>query len=159
MSCRGLGRRQAAPQSVALPICLLPDAGVVGEHDEDEADEQDVEVVVAVARRVEQVVEPAHEPGRVDADLVLLYETPALVAGDPAEHLQPLRELRDWEGSLLGRLEVEDEEVLEVRGHQVSRPLRLLNGAEVVAGLTDGFLEALAGGLVLDGQMLGPERA
>jgi len=82
-----------------------------------------------------------------------------LVAGDPAEHLQPLRELRDWEGSLLGRLEVEDEEVLEVRGHHVPRPLRRLHGAEVVAGSTDGFLEALAGGLVLDGQMLEPERA
>jgi len=60
------------PRSVSLPICLLPDAGVVGEHDEDEADEQDVEVVVAVARRIEQVVEPTHELGRVDVDLVLL---------------------------------------------------------------------------------------
>jgi hypothetical protein len=159
MSCLGPGRRQAAPRCISLPICLLPDAGVVGEHDEDEADEQDAEVVAAVARRVEQVVEPAHELDRVDVALVLLCETPALVARDPAEHLQPWRELRDREGSLLGRLEVEDEEVLEVRGHHVPRPLRLLHGAEVVAGLADGVFEALAGGLVLDGQMLGPERA
>ncbi|HEY5472704.1 MAG TPA: hypothetical protein VIK32_05875 [Candidatus Limnocylindrales bacterium] len=86
-------------------------------------------------------------------------DAPALAARDPAEHLQPLRELRDREGSLLGRFEVEDEEVLEVRRHHIPRPLRQLHGAEIVAGLTDGVLEALAGGLVLDGHVLGPKPA
>jgi len=47
----------------------------------------------------------------VDVDVVLVCETPALVTRDPAKQLQPLRELRDWEGCLLGRFETEDEEV------------------------------------------------
>ena len=81
----------------------------------------------------------------MDVDLVLFREAAALIASDPAERLEPLREFVDREGALLAGLKIEDEEVLEVRRHHVARPIGLLDRAEVVDGLVEGVFQTLAG--------------
>ena len=95
-------------------VARLEDARVVGEQAEHDPHQEQLQVVTVVAGRLQRVVLPRDQLGRLDVDRVLIAERPALHADDEPELLQVLRQVGECEAGLLAFVPVEKLECLEV---------------------------------------------
>ncbi|TRW14020.1 hypothetical protein FMM06_09780 [Glacieibacterium frigidum] len=140
-------------------VAGFEDAGVVGEHAEQQADEQAFEVVTVIARRGQRIVEAAHQFGRGDVDRGLAAEIlpPPQHEGEGLDMLGQVGEPEDERRPAL--FEVEEVPRLEIAGQQIARVIaRLLQPGDVVERLAARFAEIEARTFLLDEQHAGPEQ-
>ena len=136
----------------------LEDPGVVGEQAEDEPHEKAFQIVAAVARCVQRIVQPADDLGRLDVGRVLITEGAALNTDDEAEGLDMLGEIREREGDRFALVEIVELEGLKVADQNVPRLVALGERIEVLPRLIVGLGQIASLALLLDEQDPGPEQ-
>ena len=152
-----VGRRPFLDE-VQEDAARLEDARVVGEQAEDRADQEQLQVTPAVARRLQRVVQPRDQLRRLDVDRVLVAEGAALHAEDEAEPLDVRRQVGQGEAGLLALVPVEQLERPEVAEQLVAGAVAFGQRVEVGARLPAGRVQAAPGALLLDQQHAGPEQ-
>ncbi len=138
------------------------DAGVVGEEAEEEAGEEEAEVVTGVAAGGEGVVEFGHEFGGADVGGVLGVEFVLFVAGDEGEVADVSVEVGEGEDvGFAVFVEVVEGDALEVGDNEVAGEVDHASGggeaADVGHSLGLGLVEVGSGGFVFDEEGAGPE--
>src|SRR5438128_279350 len=96
-----------------------------------------------VAAGAELVMQSAHEPSRLDRDLVLCDEAALAVAREAGEQLDPSRQLFQRELDLLARVEVDDEYSGEIGDDQLLREFVLRHTVQIVERLATRLLQVL----------------
>ena len=150
---------------VELEGVLGEDAGIVREEAEEDADEEDAEVVALITTGEEGIVEFRHEFGGFDIGGIFGVEFALAQAEDEGETVDVFVEVRDWEseggGGSFFRFKVVEGNALEIRDDDEAGDLLftpgVLQAAHVVHGLGVGFPQVLPGALVLAEQLPRPK--
>ena len=124
------------------------------------ADQETFELVAAIARLVERIVQRAHDLGSENIYRVLIAENPPLLAGDEAKILYVIRQLREPEAHRPVRRDVEivKLEILKIRQENIARQLVLLEARKIIERLPSRGHQAASGGLLLDEKLALPEK-
>ena len=149
---------RALLDEVQEDVAWLEDARVVGEQAEHGPHQEQLQVVTLVAGRLQRVVQPRDQLGRLDVDRVLIAERPALHADDEPELLDVLRKVGEREAGLLAFVPVEKLERLEVAEKLEAGALPFRQRVEVRAGLLTCGGQVASGAFLLDQQDAGPEQ-
>ena len=152
----------------------LEDAGVLGEEAEEDADEEALQIVTAVAAGFDGVVQVAHDGDGFEVDRVLVLELVLFVAGDERESVDVPVELsqgeldggdaelvEEREVALVVGLQIVDGDAGEVGEDDVAGDFLLATLADEIADVAEGLglrlAEVATEALVFDQQDAGPE--
>ena len=135
----------------------LEDAGVVGEQAEQQADQQLLQVVPAIPRLIQRVMQSAHQLGRLDRHACLRLEGDA-AAEHEVERLDVPVQVGESEGQRLARaVPVAQHPCLKVARQDEARLLILRNALQIVERLQLRLAQVEPRALLLDQQRAGPE--
>jgi len=135
----------------------LEDAGVVGEHAEQQPHQQHFQIVPLVAECLELVMQLAHAFGRTHVDRVLGPDFLGLITGDEAEQPDMLRQLGGQDLGFAVLFQIVEPDTLEIADHDVAWQFAILQAIEIVECLEMRLAQRLAARLVLGNHHPGPE--
>ena len=130
---------------------------VVGEHAEHHPDEKPLQIVAAVARVGERIVQAPHQLRGLDVRRILIAEGPALNAEDEAERLDVRGQVRQCKRDGFSLVEVAKFEGLEVADQNVARAVAFGQRVEILLRLLASERQVAPRALLLDDQYAGPE--
>jgi len=130
-----------AVAEIVLEGAAFEDAGVIGEHAEDQADEEDFKIVAGVAIGFEAVVEQGHALGGLAVDGVFLGEVDAFFVDQEAEGADVIGEIGEGEFDGLAGGEVVDAKSGEIGDDDGLREVVIGHGEDVFVGLLGGVVE------------------
>jgi hypothetical protein len=124
------------------------------------ADQETFELVAAIARLVERVVQRAHDFGSENVYRILIAENPPFLAGDEAEILHMIGQIFKPEAHRPVRRDVEivKLEILKIGQENIPRQLVLFETRKVIERLPSRGRQAAPRRFLLDEELALPEK-
>lgn len=135
--------------NVPAEMPLGENAGVFCKEAEEYAYQKNFKVVTRVPGLGDLIVEIRHQPGGLDAYLLLFLVIGRRISGDEIEQVDVAVELRQRKFVLLAGLNVIEADAREIRDNDVAGQGRVWEAWKVVLRLSKGFVEVFAARLML----------
>ena len=139
-------------------VLALENAGIVGEQDEQQADEQPFQIMTDIAVSGERIVQAAHQFRRLAVDRRLVAEQARLDADDEAEGLHMAFEVGEREAPFAAGFQIDQFETLEIAHHHVPGALHVGQPVIIIERLGHGAVEVAARAFLFDDQRARPEQ-